>query len=106
MPLVDLKNVKEKEIKPGLYVRFVHSDNMTLAYWRFDPGVELPLHDHLHEQVVNVIEGELILTLDGEPLKLTPGKVVVIPPNVPHSGKAVDACRVIDVFYPVREDYK
>ncbi|MBN1211555.1 MAG: cupin domain-containing protein [candidate division Zixibacteria bacterium] len=106
MPLVDLKNVEEKEIKPGLYVRFVHSDNMTLAYWRFDPGVELPLHSHPHEQVVNVIEGELILTLDGVPLNLTPGKVVVIPPDVPHSGRAVDACRVIDAFYPVREDYR
>ena len=106
MPLVDLKNIEEKEIKPGLKVRFVHSDNMTLAYWRFEPGVELPLHSHPHEQVVNVIEGELILTLDGAPLNLTPGKVVVIPPDVPHSGKAVNACRVIDAFYPVREDYK
>lgn len=106
MPLVDLKNIKEKEILPGLNVRFVHSDNMTLAYWRFDPGVELPLHSHPHEQVVNVIEGELELTLDKETLRLTPGKVVVIPSEVPHSGKALNACRVIDVFYPIREDYK
>jgi len=106
MPLVELNNIEEKEILPGLTVKLVHSDNMTLAYWHFEPGVQLPLHNHPHEQVVNVIEGELILVLDNEPLHLIPGKVVVIPPDVPHSGTAVTECRVIDVFYPTREDYK
>ena len=55
---------------------------------------------------MKTIEGELILVLDNEPLHLTPGKVVVIPPDVPHSGTAVTECRVIDVFHPTREDYK
>ncbi|MFZ5981642.1 MAG: cupin domain-containing protein [Candidatus Zixiibacteriota bacterium] len=106
MPLIELRNVEEKEILPGLTVKFVHAVNITLAYWHFESGVELPRHSHIHEQVVNVIEGELILVLDNEPLHLTPGKVVVIPPDVPHSGKAVTECRVIDVFYPTRDDYK
>ena len=106
MPLLELNDIEEKEILPGLTVKFVHSDNMTLAYWHFEPGVELPLHHHVHEQVVNVIEGELMLILDSKELRLTPGKVVVIPPDVPHSGRAVTECRVIDVFYPTREDYK
>lgn len=26
--------------------------------------------------------------------------------HVPHSGRALTDCRVIDVFYPVREDYR
>ena len=90
MPLVELSNVEEKEILPGLTVKFVHSNNMTLAYWHFEPGVELPLHNHPHEQVVNVIEGELILILDNEPMHLSPGKVVVIPPRCPAFGQGRD----------------
>ena len=35
-----------------------------------------------------------------------PGTVVVIPPDVPHAGKAITDCWIIDVFHPVREDYR
>ena len=34
------------------------------------------------------------------------GQVFVIPPDVPHSGRALTRCRVLDVFAPVREDYR
>ena len=37
--------------------RFVHSERMTFAWWRIEPGAEVPEHDHPHEQVVNVLEG-------------------------------------------------
>jgi quercetin dioxygenase-like cupin family protein len=37
---------------------------------------------------------------------LTPGQAFVIPPDVPHSGRAHSACRVLDVFAPVRDDYR
>ncbi|NOY99054.1 MAG: cupin domain-containing protein, partial [Chloroflexi bacterium] len=37
---------------------------------------------------------------------LEPGAVAVIPPDVPHAGRAVTDCRIIDVFYPTREEYK
>ena len=104
--MIDLKQVTLKPILPGVGVKFVHSDNMTIAYWEFEPETELPLHDHPHEQVVNLISGEFELTVDGEPLMLVPGKVVVIPGGVPHSGRSISACRIIDVFYPVREDYR
>jgi quercetin dioxygenase-like cupin family protein len=55
--------------------------------------------------VVNLIEGSFEITVDGEALALEPGSVVVIPPNVMHSGKALTSCRIIDVFYPIRTDY-
>lgn len=103
---INLDQIEEKKILDGLFVKFVHSDNMTLAYWRFEPGAELPLHDHINEQVVNVIEGEIELVVGEETHILKPGVVMVLEPNVPHSGKALTAARVIDVFYPLREDYK
>lgn len=106
MSFLNLKDCEEKNPVPGYYVRFVHTDNMTLAYWNIDAGAALPEHSHPHEQVANVIEGKFEFTLEGEKRIIEPGDVVTIPGNAKHAGKAVTDCRIIDVFYPVREDYK
>src|SRR6056297_38035 len=88
----------------GMYLRTIHSERMTVAHWDFEPGVELPEHSHPHEQIAILQEGELELTVDGEARRLQIGGVVVIPPNVKHSGRSLTACRIIDLFSPVRED--
>jgi len=44
--------------------------------------------------------------LDGVTKTYGPGDVVIIPSNTPHSGKAVTACKLMDIFSPVREEYK
>ncbi|MCJ7525733.1 MAG: cupin domain-containing protein, partial [Candidatus Aminicenantes bacterium] len=71
-----------------------------------EAGAALPSHAHAHEQVANVSEGEFELTIDGVATILKPGQVALIPGGVSHCGRAVSACKIIDVFYPVREDYK
>lgn len=106
MPYLKLKDFEEKELVPGYKVRFVHSDNMTCAYWQIAAGAALPEHAHPHEQVVNIIEGKFEFSLEGDIRVIEPGDVVVVPGDVKHCGKAVTDCRIIDVFYPVREDYK
>lgn len=101
-----LDDLPVKEIFPGYRGRFVHSDGMTIVYWDIDAGAPVPEHAHVHEQVVNVLAGEFELTVAGEARRLGPGSVVVIPGNVPHAARAVTDCRVIDVFHPVREEYR
>jgi quercetin dioxygenase-like cupin family protein len=78
---------------------------MSISYVDLDAGAAMPEHEHVNEQVVNVIEGELELIVNGEPRVLKAGVVEVLPPNVPHGAKAITDCRVIDVFQPVREDW-
>ena len=106
MPFLDLRDMIPRNPFPGCRARFVHSDNMTLAYWEFESGAEVPEHAHPHEQVVNLIEGEFELSLEGDARILKPGMVVLIPPNTPHSGRAMTSCRIIDAFHPVREDLR
>jgi quercetin dioxygenase-like cupin family protein len=53
-----------------------------------------------------MIAGELELVVEGVRHQLRPGQVFVIPPDARHSGRALTACRVLDAFAPVREDYK
>ena len=70
------------------------------------PGIDLPEHSHPHDQITNIIEGEFELTVDGVPEILSAGHYRVIPPDVVHSGRSITVCRIIDVFSPVREDYR
>jgi unsaturated pyranuronate lyase len=106
MKYTNLEEIEEKELVPGFKVRFIHSENMTFSFWNIEKGAQLPAHSHPHEQVTNIIEGEFELTVDGESKKLRPGSVVIIPSDAVHSGKALAKSRVIDVFYPIREDYR
>ena len=58
MPFIDLTELPDRKLLEGVEVKFVHSENMTLAYWTFQAGANLPEHSHPHEQVANLIEGE------------------------------------------------
>ncbi len=107
MPFINLKDVPSKELLPGFAGRMIHTETMTLAYWDIKAGAVLPEHHHVHEQVAaHVISGELELTLEGETRVMKAGDVAVIPSNAVHSGRAVTDCQVLDVFSPVREDYR
>ena len=106
MPFVELNQSRPREIFPGFKAHFVHSANMTFAHWTIKAGATLPEHAHVHEQVVNMIEGVFELTIAGETRKLVQGSVAIIPSHALHSGTAITDCRIIDVFYPIREDYR
>ena len=97
--------LEAQTVIPGFHGKFAHSANMTFVLWEIDEGALLPPHSHPHEQVVHVFEGALQVNLAGEEHVLHGGSVGIIPSNVVHSGKALTRCRVMDVFFPRREDY-
>lgn len=103
MPFINMDEIEEKEIVSGFKAKFIHSENMTVAYWTITAGSSLPEHSHKHEQVANLIKGKFEFILDGEKKIIEPGTNVVIPSNVKHSGKALTDCFIIDIFYPIRK---
>ena len=101
-----LSDIPPFEISRGFTARFIHTESMTLAFVDIEAGADLAQHAHVHEQVVNLLEGEFELVVDGTPVRLVPGQSYAIPSNMPHSGRAITACRILDVFNPVREDFR
>ncbi len=106
MPFIDLADIPERDMLPGFRARFVHAERMTCSYWNVDAGAALPEHAHPHEQVTNLIRGRFEMTVEGETRVIEPGSVVVIPSGAKHRGKALEASTILDVFSPVREDYR
>ena len=101
-----IKDIIPRELVAGFTGRYVHGKNLTLGYVEITAGNQLPEHHHVHEQITFIIEGQLDMTIGGKPCSLTAGMYYVIPSNVPHSAIARTDCKAIDVFNPVREDYK
>jgi quercetin dioxygenase-like cupin family protein len=101
-----IKNIRVKQLIEGISGRYIHGDQTTFGLVEIKKGSILPSHHHHHEQITYVLEGELEMTIGDETLTLGPGNFHVIPSNVPHSAVAQMDCKLIDVFSPVREDYR
>lgn len=105
-PYLNLADIAVKDIITGFHGRMIHTENVTIAHVRIDAGSALPEHFHVHEQIANVLEGELEFNINGVKRVCKAGDCAVIPSNVPHSARALTDVYVIDVFCPTREDYR
>ena len=65
MPFVDTSALEVIERLPGWYGRYFHSPSMTFAHYDFKRGSSIHEHFHPQEEVYEVIEVELELTIDG-----------------------------------------
>ena len=108
--IIDMKIViselPQKEVFKGFLAQMTHTANTTLSFWEIQEGAVLPMHSHVHEQITQVVEGKLQLTIGGETTIYENGSLAIIPSNVVHGGIALTPCKVFDIFTPVREDYK
>ncbi len=105
MTFVDTRSLKVIERLPGWRGRYFHSANMTFAHYEFDRGASIHEHFHPQEEVYEVIQGELELTIDGITQVVRPGVVGIVPSNARHVVKARTNGRAIIVDYPVRPEF-
>jgi unsaturated pyranuronate lyase len=75
---------------------------MTFAHYEFASGASIHEHFHPQEEVYEVIEGELEVTIDGVAQIIRAGLVAIVPGDARHSVKAITDGRAIIVDYPRR----
>jgi quercetin dioxygenase-like cupin family protein len=78
---------------------------MTFAHYDFKRGSSIHEHFHPQEEVYEVIDGELEMTIDGATQVVRAGLVAIVPSNVCHSVKALTDGRAIIVDYPLRREF-
>jgi quercetin dioxygenase-like cupin family protein len=105
MPFIDTNSLKVIERLPGWRGCYFHSSNMTFAHYDFTRGATIHEHFHPPEEVYEVIEGELEITIGGSAQIARPGLVAIVPSNMPHSIKALTDGRAIIVDYPLRREF-
>ena len=98
------------QLAPGLRRKFFHTENLMIVVVEFTNGpteVPDPFHDHPHEQVSYIAEGELILFVEGAgEQKLRKGDLFAIPSGIPHTVQFLTPMvRIIDSFTPIRKDF-
>jgi quercetin dioxygenase-like cupin family protein len=94
-------------IFPGVRIRTCAADRMMLSLAELEPGAVVEEHSHPHEQVGMVVEGRAVFWVGGEEKTLGPGDMYRIPGGVRHRVVALDGpVKALDIFYPVREDYR
>jgi quercetin dioxygenase-like cupin family protein len=93
-------------VAPVFFSKLIHTDRNTINFITVAAGSSVPRHKHPHQQYTFVLEGKFELTVNDDPQVLDPGRYALIPSEAYHSGIAITDCKLLDIFDPVREDYR
>ena len=104
MPFIDTRELKMVERLPGWKGRYFDSGSMTFGHYAFDAGSSIHEHSHPNEEVWNVIEGQLEVTIGAKTQVAGPGCVAIVPPDTLHHVRAITDGRAIVVDHPIRRD--
>ena len=107
MSLVQDADVKSFTPEPGMVRQVLaHNDHLMLIRHFFEKGWVGARHSHPHHQLVYVVSGSIRVDVDGRVFDVAAGDSFVVDGGVEHQASALEASEVLDVFTPVREDYR
>lgn len=103
------EDVDTSEPVDDVYAAYlIEGDEMSSQHFEMDPGAVIPEHDHPHEQIGFVYEGEITLVVGDDERTVGAGEGFFLPGGEAHSventGETI--ARGVDIFSPPRpEDY-
>jgi len=104
---VNKSSVKSIEAIPGIYRKtLIYNNNMMLCHFFLKENSEVPLHSHKEHQIGYVLKGKLQFFTENEEFMAKEGDSYVFESNEKHGAKILEDSEVIDVFSPLRDDYK
>jgi uncharacterized cupin superfamily protein len=62
----NLSDIPVKQTIPGFFGKMVHGATSSLVFWDIKKGHTSPEHNHVHEQITYIVEGELEMVIGGE----------------------------------------
>lgn len=104
---VDWERLPWETVRPGIDRKTFGGAGATLALHRLSPGHALLPHSHHYEQIVYIMDGEVDFHVGDRTIRLGPGGLLVVPPNVTHYAELVGdkPALNLDVFTPARPEY-
>ena len=71
------------------------TESVSLTLFAFDEGEGLSTHSASGDALVQVLDGEVLLTIGGKEVVAKTGEVVVMPVDVPHSVQATKRFKML-----------
>jgi quercetin dioxygenase-like cupin family protein len=94
-----------EKVTPEISRKIITGGKEMIALVHLEKGAFVPEHSHLSEQIIYILEGSLKLCAGGEEFIINAGQVLVVPPNLPHAGLALEKTLDLDIFSPIRQDW-
>jgi quercetin dioxygenase-like cupin family protein len=92
LPLVNLVDYEKGRVVSRT---FAQNEAMSLTLFAFDEGEGLSTHAAAGDAMVQVLDGEVSLTIGDKEVVATAGEVVVMPADIPHSVDAVKRFKML-----------
>ncbi|MCZ9960883.1 cupin domain-containing protein [Brachyspira hyodysenteriae] len=82
-------------IKDIYMLSLVDRKSLAMTIISADKSKEIPTHTSTGDVLVTVIEGKAEIMIDGNSFETSLGQSILIPANVPHSLKAIEAFKIL-----------
>ena len=90
--LTDLVDYEEGRVVSRTFAQKPH---IGLTLFAFDAGESISTHTAPGDAMVQVLDGEALIDIDGKEITVQTGQVLVMPANVPHSVMAVKKFKML-----------
>jgi quercetin dioxygenase-like cupin family protein len=106
------RTISKDRIEPTKIIQGVfrktlaYNDSVMLCHFLLEKDAKIPIHNHKEHQIGYVINGKVnFLTENGDFIAKT-GDSYVFDSNEKHGAIILEKSEIIEVFHPLREDYK
>ena len=104
--VIRYRDIPPVELVPNIKAHILSSKRMTAIFTVMPPNSMVPKHQHEHEQIMVIAEGECDQIADGKLYHLKEGDVIICASNQEHGTYVSDkGCHTIEFFAPVRQEY-
>ena len=90
---VDIKGMVDYEEGRVVNRTLASKSNINITLFAFDKKEEISAHTSPGDAMVQILDGEALINIDGKKIPAVSGQVVVMPANVSHSVSAVTQFR-------------
>ncbi len=90
--LVDMVNYQKESV---VSKTLIEKKTGTVTLFAFDQGQGLSEHTAPFDALVYILDGEVEITISGNPINLKQGEMIIMPANESHALKAINRFKMI-----------
>ncbi|MDX1798603.1 MAG: cupin domain-containing protein [Candidatus Lokiarchaeia archaeon] len=104
---INKDKIKPTKIIEGVYRKtLAYNDSVMLCHFLLEKDAKIPLHNHKELQIGYVINGKIKFLTENGDFIATTGDSYVFDSSEKHGAILLEKSEIIEVFHPLRDDYK